>query len=497
MKKKIHRGIRNDLTGLHQLYTIFGICAFVFCMSSEDLNAQSAFITTWQTTAENNTVTIPTRGGVDVTDYDFTIDWGDGTFETITGDNPNPSHTYASAGTQTIQITGTFPHFFLNNRQGANRLLSVEQWGDIQWESMESAFSGAANMVLNATDIPDLTNVTSMVLMFFRASSFNGNIGNWDVSNVTNMTGMFGEATAFNQDIGNWDVGNVTNMFGLFQGNSSFNQDISGWDVSSVTRMDQMFWRASSFNGNIGNWDVSNVTNMPAMFNNASSFNQDIGGWDVSKVIDMGGMFRGAVAFNQNLGGWDVSSVTVFNSFSFGFLADAELSAANYDALLNDWSQLSLQPGVSFHAGNSKYTEAGQAARKAIVENHNWTIIDGGLEGANEPLESAFITTWQTTTEENTVTIPTLGGADITTYDLTIDWGDGTVYSITGDDPNPTHTYASAGTQTIKINGTFPRFHLVDRPFANRLLSIEQWGNIQWESMERAFWRATNMQLNA
>ena len=279
------------------------------------VNHLRAFITTWKTTRPEESIFIPTAPE---TTYAFTIDWGDGTTERIEGTDPDPDHTYAEPGLHTVAIEGEFPRIKLNergpfvvgNQPNPAKLKAVEQWGAIQWQSMKHAFAGASSAVqIRAKDIPDLSAVTNMYGMFWKASSFNHDIGGWDVSNVTNMRLMFYRATSFNQDIGGWDVSNVTNMDSMFRGATSFNQDIGGWNVSNVTNMGLMFAKAKSFDQDIGGWDVSNVTNMESMFWQAKSFNQDIEGWDVSNVIYMGGMFEGAKSFNQDIRRWDVSNL--------------------------------------------------------------------------------------------------------------------------------------------------------------------------------------------
>ena len=70
-----------------------------------------AFVTTWQTGSPEESIFIPTAPD---TEYDFTIDWGDGTVDNISGTDPNPEHTYTEPGTYYVAITGTFPHFYMN-----------------------------------------------------------------------------------------------------------------------------------------------------------------------------------------------------------------------------------------------------------------------------------------------------------------------------------------------------------------------------------------------
>ena len=183
------------------------------------------FITTWRTDvimtwrdddrdylSDENQLRIATTGD----DYDFQVDWGDGTIdEHVTS---TIVHTYASIGTYTIKINGTFPQLYFEgfrqelHDKEAYKLLSIEQWGDIKWQSMHGAFANCRNLVGNASDTPDLSEVSDLSYMLINAKRFNQNIGNWDVSNVTNMSGMFEFANLFNQEIGNWEESNVTDM---------------------------------------------------------------------------------------------------------------------------------------------------------------------------------------------------------------------------------------------------------------------------------------------
>ncbi len=339
-------------------------CACNEGYSGNGVICKGAFITTWKTNnegiSENNKIKIKTRASEYT--YNYSIDCNsDGVWEARNVDGDYKC-VYDVPGIYKVSISGQFPAIIFNSPNSCDneKIISIEQWGSIKWETMNHAFSYCSNLVVNANDIPDLSNVTDMSLMFFgaksfnqdlsswdvssvkdmsymfcSASSFNGDISSWDVSNVTNMSHMFFGAKSFNQDISSWNVSKVENMSQMFRQTNSFNQDLSSWDVSSVKNMSNMFCSASSFNGDISSWDVSNVTDMSYMLC-AKIFNQDISSWNVSKVENMSQMFKQAYSFNQDISSWDVSSVkNMREMFNMARSFNQDLSSWNVSNVTN------------------------------------------------------------------------------------------------------------------------------------------------------------------
>jgi len=198
-----------------------------------------------------------------------------------------------------------------------------------------------------------------------------------DLSATTSLQSAFAYCTTLGGESGamnGWDTHTITDMSHLFSGASSFNQNIGRWDTSSVTNMGWMFEGANSFNQDIGDWDTSSVITLLSAFSGATSFNQDISGWDTSSLTDISALVYGASLFNQDLSPWDISSVDT----AYDMLVDSGISTQNYDALLISWAAQDLQSGVTFDAGDIRYSPGAAAdARQKLTDDYGWIITDG------------------------------------------------------------------------------------------------------------------------
>jgi DNA-binding beta-propeller fold protein YncE len=330
--------------------------------------SEENFITTWISNnggqSEDDEIVIPTDPG---SSYYYDLYWEDvndsARKDTIHNVKGNLTIDFDTPGTYRIEIAGTFPRIlFLDPNAPMEsqtidplKIISIEQWGGIQWTSMSHAFQGASNLLLAASDAPDLSGVEDMSFMFSGASSFeltgDGIMNNWDVRTIKTFDEMFSGATEFNVDLSSWNTGSAVQMNGMFKNNQFFNSDLSGWDVSNVEGFEEMFL-------------------------NAKAFNSDISGWQTGSALSMEAMFQNAESFDQNLGGWSVGGVTRMENM----LNNSGLSVENYDKTLIGWNAQSVQPDVNLYANGLQYCRGeGADARQSLIDNNMWTIVDSGL----------------------------------------------------------------------------------------------------------------------
>ena len=350
----------------------------------------------------NNTFVLPTAGAGT---YNYFVDWGDGGAEENVVANTSQTHVYAAPGTYQIKIRGTFPRIYFNNIGDKAKLMTIDNWGNIIWSSMLSAFYGCYRVQGVWIDVPNTAEVTNMSYMFRGCSAFNQSVANFNTAKVTNVASVFYGCTVFNQSLANFNTAKVTNMASMFHNCSAFNQSVANFNTAEVTDMSSMFHNCSAFNQSVANFNTAKVTNMASMFRGCSAFNQSLANFNTAKVTNMSSMFYECTVFNQSLANFNTAKVTNMASmfhncsafkqslatFSMTLVANITYmlrssdindigTTTNYDATLVAWAAQDVPNSLNFHGGTSKYSVAGggTAARASLVADHLWKIIDGG-----------------------------------------------------------------------------------------------------------------------
>lgn len=99
---------------------------------------------------------------------------------------------------------------------------------------------------------------------------------------------------------------------------------------------------------------------------------------DLSYITCLDQAFSGCSSLTciPSIGNWDISAITSMDQMFSG----VTLSTSNYSSLLIGWEDQSVKNSVIYDGGSSKYSPgAASDARSRLVNNHSWTVTDGGI----------------------------------------------------------------------------------------------------------------------
>ena len=300
----------------------------------------TSFLSTWETTGSNETISLPL---VSSGNYNFFVSWGDGQYNTITSYLSN-THQYSSPGTYTISITGVIEGWsFGSVTTSKNNIKTITQWGSLKINGitqLTGAFLNCTGLTLNGlVDTINTNGVTTMNSWFQGCTSLTTfpYLSDWSMSGVTNTSSMFRDCTSFNAPMTGWTMTACTFYSSMFLGCSSLNKNLSTWNMSlsnitlnSMFRgctslnspifsgvtltggaaMSQVFAGCSVFNQPIVSWNLSNAGQFTYTFSGCTNFNQDISYWNTTNSSNMTGMFLNASSFNQDISSWCVSLIS-------------------------------------------------------------------------------------------------------------------------------------------------------------------------------------------
>lgn len=315
--------------------------------------------------SENLTVSIPTTS---TGEYNFNIDWGDGTVSSqiTTYDDPEITHTYAQSGQYNIKLAGKLTELKFGGLI-AKYLTNVVKC-DLKLESISSMFSNCRNLQSVPSNIfANATRVTSAYGVFSNCTNLKTIPVNLFINNS--------QITDFSYAFSNSGINVIPT--GLFSGNGKA-QDFANTfkDCTSIIAIPATLFSEQSqattfegtFDGCTGIKTIPNrlfannplVVTYKNVFRNCSGVTEitkDIFGDTIPSVTNMEGAFMGT------------SITTIPNSM----FADAPL-VTNYNNVFNG-TNIDIIPINCFAGGNNA------TSVDAFDKNNIIIILDNALQG--------------------------------------------------------------------------------------------------------------------
>ena len=173
--------------------------------------------------------------------YNFTVDWGDGTTDTITSYNQaEVSHDYGSDVIRDIVCDGNITGWHNNNNANGAMITNISNFGSLIDNVWGRTFYGCVNMTITAEDMYVSNGVISRAFAGCRSITEIKGIGLMDTTGCTNMQYTFDNNLVLTAiDLTSWDVSSVTTLANAFMRNvtintASYDALLIAWSAQTV-----------------------------------------------------------------------------------------------------------------------------------------------------------------------------------------------------------------------------------------------------------------------
>ncbi len=202
------------------------------------------------------------------------------------------------------------------------------------------------------------------------------------------------------------------------------------------------------------------------------------------------------------------TSTAIINTeqiYNYVVTYDGNIAKGYLDGVIKDTDTIGSQNYNSNSLRIGKYTDGFPLYLKGNIyqtQIYNRALSESEiLQNYNSNKDRyAFTSTWRTSntsTGSSTSTQVSLPLISTGTYNMLVDWGDGTQDTITSwDQAQKTHTYATAGDYTIKIYGICRGWYFNNTGDRLKILNISRWGSLDL-SVGRAFMGCVNLDSTA
>ena len=326
------------------------------------------------------------------------------------------------AGTYTLEVSAKTINGFTGLRfvgqSDREKLLKVKQWGVFN-DTRDQLFSNCKNLTEIANDNDWLNSRTESGLSLFSNCNLNSLPSTLTLDSLTNGRSMF-DGNSLTDLPSGMTLASLEDGRYMFRDNS-LTALPSGMILDSLTNGSSMF-QGSSLTGLPSGMTLDSLTDARIMFDGNSLTDLPSGmtlasledgslmfrynsltdlpsEMTLNSLILSEGMFRGnsitglpsgMTLTNLKNGSYMFRDNSLTDLPSEMILANLEIgvfmfqfntiNTTRFSQLYEDMESNNSNNNVFFGGGNSKYNTQGETAKDLLIEDHNWSFMDGGLE---------------------------------------------------------------------------------------------------------------------